>query len=135
MNDSATSFLFSDSIHDLELQPFAHADRRNAADPNFYSELSDTFPLDQFGNALDSDHQVHRLSSKQLLDNPATKPSWREFIKRLTSDAFWQEIVSAFGGEIRSRHGHLEQIVGKPLDAWRVSKRGEPAGDIVIEAL
>jgi hypothetical protein len=112
--------------------PFPHRDWHGALEANLYADLAATFPLDQFGPVLKQDNRVHRLSSRKLLANPATSASWRETIAYLTSQAFWNEMVEQFGGELRSRYPHLESR--KPLRDWTATTRGNP-GDVWLEAL
>ena len=114
--------------------PFPHRDWRGALDPQLYADLAATFPLDQFGPVFGQDNRVHRLSSRRLLANPATPPSWRALMTYLTSRTFWDELVEQFGDDLRSRHPGLETSVGKPLREWTATTRGKP-GDVWLEAL
>ena len=115
-------------------EPFPHADWITAVDPNFYAELSDGFPIEQFSGVLHEDNTVHRLGSERLLNDPSTKPCWCEFIEHLTSDAFWQDLIAVFGAQLRAQHPHLEQKIGRPLEEWRVCTRDNAVGDVVLEA-
>jgi hypothetical protein len=114
-------------------EPFAHCDWRDAVDASLYSALAAEFPIGQFSD-LGGNNRVHRLGSKMLLANPETSASWRELMKYLTSQAYWNDLLDVFGAELRSRHGHLEQAAGKPFESWRASRRGE-GGDVELEAL
>jgi len=126
--------LFPRSDAGASAEPFPHRDWRGALDPQLYADLTATFPLDQFGPVLGQDNRVHRLSSRKLLANAATSAPWRALMTYLTSQAFWDELVEQFGGDLRRRHPHLESMVGKPLRQWIATTRGKP-GDVWLEAL
>ncbi|CAN5320143.1 hypothetical protein BH10PSE17_BH10PSE17_00380 [soil metagenome] len=119
-----------------ESRPFDHRACAACLDDSQYASLAATFPsIEQFGHD-DSRHgnRVLRLGSSSVLANRAIANEWHAFVADHTSQAFWNQIVAAFGARMLQAHPDLERQVGKPIDQWRASRRGSGQhGDVSLE--
>jgi hypothetical protein len=128
LSSSATSILAGSRASDVATSPFCHVTSQRTVPPDYYDTLQKLFPDDQAilrGRPDAMGNAVARLSSNEILEDPAIAPAWRAFVAFHTSDAFWAEIVRVFGAAMRQTHPDAERKAGKKLEDWRVTRRGE----------
>jgi hypothetical protein len=103
---------------DILSEPFPHLVIREALDPSLYGRLAREFPAPELlidGREAVSNRGYHYRAAKALTD-PRVSPLWREFIGRHVSRAFFREVVSLFGPQIRALHPGLEARLGVRLE-------------------
>ena len=134
---AATSVLAGSGAGDLAASPFCHLASHNALPPDYYDTLQQLFPDDQAilrGRLDDTGNAVARLSSIDIMGNPAIAPAWQEFVAFHTSDAFWVDIVRVFGTALRQAHPEAERKAGKRFEDWHTTRRGDAADlDVRLE--
>jgi hypothetical protein len=133
------SVLASASTNHVIAEPFAHVVLEDAIDRNLYSRLEKDFPApERFtkGMADLKNNQAIRIPARAIVDSMEFSADWREFFRYHTSQDFWMDIVRTMGDALRAAHPGLEATAGKPLENWRVGKRGtDESGDVALDAL
>lgn len=125
---AAASVLAGSGTSDLATSPFCHLATHNALPPDYYDTLQKLFPDDQailHGRADEMGNAAARLTSVEIVDNPAIAPAWREFVAFHTSDAFWADLVRVFGTALRQAHPDAERQAGRKFEDWRTTRRGD----------
>ncbi|CAN5395857.1 hypothetical protein BH09PSE6_BH09PSE6_07010 [soil metagenome] len=116
--------------------PFPHRLATACLDASHYAALAERFPsAKQFGrdDSHDGNH-VFRLASSDVLANRAIDSAWHAFVTDHTSQAFWNQIVGAFGEQLLAAHPAIERTVGRPIDRWRaVRRQSGQRGDVTLE--
>ncbi|WP_312271950.1 hypothetical protein [Pseudomonas sp.] len=121
----------------LTFRPFPHLQVDHALPKATYAKLAATFPpLESFHpDAASLDNRVLRIPAKQVIAEPGFSAEWKSFMAHHTSRCFWLEFLSIFGNDIKRKYPALEKQAGKPLEQWRVVRRGEGSGDVALDAL
>lgn len=128
VNASSLSLLAHSSPRDVATDPFPHLVVQQPVPEVRYGELVDRLPSPEVilhGRRSTRNNSAARLPFFLTVGNDAVDPAWQAFFTYHVSRAFWLDIVSVFGGAIRSRYPNLESAVGRTLEEWRVAPRGE----------
>jgi hypothetical protein len=123
-------------LYSAQPAPYASLQSKPCLLEDHYAELADSFPrLDQFAAGAEAlDNRVLRIASSRVIQEPGFSGAWRWFVQQHTSQAFWEQIVREFGGQIQARYPELEQRFGKPMQDWRAVRRGSgEVGEVTLE--
>jgi hypothetical protein len=110
----------------FETDPFPHIVIDDALDPALYEVLAAQFPpidvVERRGRRIENNH-LYLLSAAQALTHPKIAPEWKEFMRHHVSQEFWREALELLKPHLLAVHPGLEQLAGKPLEAFRVGMR------------
>ena len=124
---------------DVRTEPFAYAVVDEPLDQRLYERLSESFPpADWFLRHVDEakSNQAVRIPASHVIGNDRFAKEWQDFFSYHTSSEFWADIVRVFGSSLRAAFPDLEERVGRPLEDWRVGRRGEnPEADVRLDLL
>ena len=87
---------------DVKTDPFPYLVIENALDDAYYSELEAAYPSDEMiaGTSYMKNNTRYQLSAK---DTDVLPEIWKEFVEYHTSQSFYDEFISLFGGHLPSR--------------------------------
>lgn len=110
----------------VRTDPFAHLVLKPAVTADQFAELERGFPtLEKIAGAGPwASNRAVRLNATQVLSDSTIPGIWRDFFAHHVSGAYWRDVVRLFGGEMRRLFPGLEAKVGRPLEEWRVVRRG-----------
>lgn len=119
--------------------PFPYLVEEFVFDKDLYRRLERDFPADEifFRNMNGiKNNQAVRIGAAEVIGNPTFSAEWRAFFEWHTSHGFWRDILRVFGPSLRAEFPALEEKIGRPMEEWRVKRRGEPGeADIALDLL
>lgn len=123
------SVLRSELACTVRNDPFPYLVEDSVLDEDIYRSLERDFPADEvFFHNMNGvkNNQAVRIGAAEVIGNLAFSPEWRAFFEWHTSHGFWRDILRVFGPALRAEFPTLEEKIGRPMEKWRVKRRGEP---------
>lgn len=133
------SVLRSANTGKVQNDPYPYLVEETVFDQDLYQRLERDFPADKlfFQNMSKiENNQAVRIGAAEVINNPSFSDEWRAFFEWHTSEGFWRDIMRVFGPSIRAEFPQLEKQIGRPMEEWRVKRRGDPGeADISLDLL
>ena len=145
----ARSVLANVTAADIVRTPFPHVVIDNCLPEEYYQALAAAYPpmnailqlcrtnphrAFSFVGEVEEQNSRYDLSAFQILDRPGrVSKIWLDFVRYHTSGAFFQEVATLFGKEIRLAYPFLEEAVGRPLVEWSSGVRHASDCDISLD--
>ncbi|HTO57223.1 MAG TPA: 2OG-Fe(II) oxygenase [Pseudomonadales bacterium] len=109
----------------FHVEPFPHLVVDGALDADVYAALSAQFPtLDVVKRNAEraKNNHLYLLSAREI-EAAAISPEWKAFFRYHVSTAFWRSALALVHPHLTALHPRLEQIAGRPLEAFRTVVR------------
>lgn len=124
MTGPELSILSKASTSDLVLEPYPHLVIKNALDPSLFEELQNTLPpAELILEGKKKRDTWFDYPACKVIKNPNISLLWKQFFAYHTSDTFLHELLSLYGGQLKTLHPHLENMMGKKLEDAIVKMR------------
>ncbi|HET6470702.1 MAG TPA: 2OG-Fe(II) oxygenase [Pseudomonadales bacterium] len=110
----------------FHVEPFPHLVIDGALDADVYAALSAQFPtLDVVKRHAEraKNNHLYLLSAREIEAAAGISTDWKAFFRYHVSTAFWRSALALVRPHLTALHPRLEQIAGRPLEAFRTVVR------------